>query len=290
MLLQQIINGLTVGSTYGLVALGYTLIYGVLGLINFAHGEIYMIGAFMGFTTLALANLPFWFSIALSVLGAATTGFFVERIAYRPIRKATKSAQLISALGMSIVLRNLAMLAWGSKTLPFPRVLANDALDIAGARFSVLQAVIPLCAVALMFALNGYIGHTRMGISVRAVSLDPEMASMMGIESNRVIGAVFILGSALGGIAGMLVAMFYASISFDMGVIVGIKSFIAAILGGIGSIHGAMIGGLILGLAESFAAAYISPAYKDALAFVLLLLVLLFKPSGILGVSSEKGG
>ncbi|MCR4397819.1 MAG: branched-chain amino acid ABC transporter permease, partial [Firmicutes bacterium] len=250
MLLQQVINGLTVGSTYGLVALGYTLIYGVLGLINFAHGEIYMVGAFFAFTALSLLRLPFWPSIALSVAGAAVAGLMVERIAYKPIRKATKSAQLISALGMSIVIRNIAMLSWGSRTLPFPAVLADDMLELAGVRLSILQVAIPLVALGLMVGLNEFVRRTRMGISVRAVSLDLEMASMMGIAPDKVISVVFVLGSALGGIAGMLVAMFYASISFDMGVMVGLKSFIAAILGGIGSIRGAMLGGLILGLAE----------------------------------------
>lgn len=290
MLIQQIVNGLTIGSTYGLVALGYTLIYGVLGLINFAHGEIYMLGAFLAFTFVTMLHLPYWASLSLAIALSGVFGLVIEVVAYKPIRTATKSSQLISALAMSIVLRNSAMLLWGSKTLPFPRMVGQGVIQVSDVRFSILQIVIPVSALVLMIMLHVFIKHTWLGVSVRAVSQDLGMASMLGIESEKVIALVFSLGSSLGAVAGILVATFYSSISFDMGILVGLKSFIAAILGGIGSIYGAMLGGLLLGLAESVAAAYISPAYKDALAFGVLVIVLLIKPSGLLGISAEKGG
>jgi len=289
-LIQQIVNGLTIGSTYGLVALGYTLIYGVLGLINFAHGEIYMLGAFLAFTFVTMLHLPYWASLSLAIALSGVFGLVIEVVAYKPIRTATKSSQLISALAMSIVLRNSAMLLWGSKTLPFPRMVGQGVIQVSDVRFSILQIVIPVSALVLMIMLHVFIKHTWLGVSVRAVSQDLGMASMLGIESEKVIALVFSLGSSLGAVAGILVATFYSSISFDMGILVGLKSFIAAILGGIGSIYGAMLGGLLLGLAESVAAAYISPAYKDALAFGVLVIVLLIKPSGLLGISAEKGG
>lgn len=226
----------------------------------------------------------------LSIGIAALVGIGVEVLAYRPVRKADRSSQLISALAMSIVLRNGAMLIWGSKTMPFPRFMGSGYFMLGGLRVSVLQVAIPVIALALMALLRAFVKYTRLGISVRAVSLDLEMSSLMGIDCEKVIAVVFGLGSALGAVAGVLLAMFYSSVSFDMGIMVGIKSFVAAILGGIGSIDGAMLGGLILGVAETLAAAYISPAYKDALAFCILVIILLVKPRGLLGISAEKGG
>jgi branched-chain amino acid transport system permease protein len=286
--LQQVINGITVGCIYGLVSLGYTLIFGVIGLINFAHGEIYMFGAFIAFSVLSILGGPFFLAVIAVIIGAALLGYLMDRIVYRPIRTAPRVSQLITALAISMVLRNLAMLIWGTRTMAFPSVFSIRVLEFAGIRVTQLQLAIPAVTLLLMIGLHKLIYSTRLGKAVRATSLDSEIASAMGIEPNHVIAAVFALGASLGGVAGLLVALFYGSISFDMGVTVGLRAFVACIIGGIGSIHGAMLGGLIIGLAEVMATGYISPGYKNAIAFIILTLVLVVKPSGIFGFLVEK--
>ncbi|MQY69720.1 MAG: branched-chain amino acid ABC transporter permease [Firmicutes bacterium] len=288
MFLQQVINGITVGCIYGLVSLGYTLIFGVIGLINFAHGEIYMFGAFIAFSVLSILGGPFFLAVIAVIIGAALLGYLMDRIVYRPIRTAPRVSQLITALAISMVLRNLAMLIWGTRTMAFPSVFSIRVLEFAGIRVTQLQLAIPAVTLLLMIGLHKLIYSTRLGKAVRATSLDSEIASAMGIEPNHVIAAVFALGASLGGVAGLLVALFYGSISFDMGVTVGLRAFVACIIGGIGSIHGAMLGGLIIGLAEVMATGYISPGYKNAIAFIILTLVLVVKPSGIFGFLVEK--
>ncbi len=288
MFLQQVINGITVGCIYGLVSLGYTLIFGVIGLINFAHGEIYMFGAFIAFSVLSILGGPFFLAVIAVIIGAALLGYLMDRIVYRPIRTAPRVSQLITALAISMVLRNLAMLIWGTRTMAFPSVFSIRVLEFAGIRVTQLQLAIPAITLLLMIGLHKLIYSTRLGKAVRATSLDSEIASAMGIEPNHVIAAVFALGASLGGVAGLLVALFYGSISFDMGITVGLRAFVACIIGGIGSIHGAMLGGLIIGLAEVMATGYISPGYKNAIAFIILTLVLVVKPSGIFGFLVEK--
>jgi len=286
--LQQVINGITVGCIYGLVSLGYTLIFGVIGLINFAHGEVYMFGAFIAFSVLSMLGGPFFLAVIAVIIGAALLGYLMDGIVYRPIRTAPRVSQLITALAISMVLRNLAMLIWGTRTMAFPSVFSIRVLEFAGIRVTQLQLAIPAVTLLLMIGLHKLIYSTRLGKAVRATSLDSEIASAMGIEPNHVIAAVFALGASLGGVAGLLVALFYGSISFDMGVTVGLRAFVACIIGGIGSIHGAMLGGLIIGLAEVMATGYISPGYKNAIAFLILTMVLVVKPSGIFGFLVEK--
>lgn len=288
MFLQQVINGITVGCIYGLVSLGYTLIFGVIGLINFAHGEVYMFGAFIAFSVLSILGGPFFLAVIAVIIGAALLGYLMDGIVYRPIRTAPRVSQLITALAISMVLRNLAMLIWGTRTMAFPSVFSIRVLEFAGIRVTQLQLAIPAVTLLLMIGLHKLIYSTRLGKAVRATSLDSEIASAMGIEPNHVIAAVFALGASLGGVAGLLVALFYGSISFDMGVTVGLRAFVACIIGGIGSIHGAMLGGLIIGLAEVMATGYISPGYKNAIAFLILTMVLVVKPSGIFGFLVEK--
>ncbi len=290
MFLQQVVNGITTGCIYGLVALGYTLIFGVIGLINFAHGEVYMFGAFIAFSVLALLGGPFSLAIVAVIIGTALLGCLMDGLVYRPMRMAPRVSQLITAMAVSIVLRNTAMLAWGTRTRAFPSIFPLRAMEFWGIRVTQLQLAIPVLTLLLMIGLHLLIYRTRLGKAVRATSLDLEMASALGIEPNHIIATIFALGASMGGLAGVLVSIFYGSLSFDMGVAVGLRAFVACILGGIGSIHGAMLGGLIIGLAEAMAVGYISPGYKDAIAFLILTLVLIAKPSGIFGVLVEKGG
>jgi len=247
-----------------------------------------MFGAFIAFSVLSILGGPFFLAVIAVIIGAALLGYLMDRIVYRPIRTAPRVSQLITALAISMVLRNLAMLIWGTRTMAFPSVFSIRVLEFAGIRVTQLQLAIPAVTLLLMIGLHKLIYSTRLGKAVRATSLDSEIASAMGIEPNHVIAAVFALGASLGGVAGLLVALFYGSISFDMGVTVGLRAFVACIIGGIGSIHGAMLGGLIIGLAEVMATGYISPGYKNAIAFIILTLVLVVKPSGIFGFLVEK--
>lgn len=278
MLVQQLVNGLTIGAIYGLVGLGFALIYGVLDLVNFAHGDVYMVGAFVAFSGLGM-GLGFWPTLIITILITALLGIFIEKIAYKPIRKAPAISQLVSSLALAIVLRNIAMLIWGSHTVPFPNLFGEH-----------LQMVIPIVVFVLVLVMHLVLTRTKLGTAVRATSMDRETASALGVNVDRIISMVFAIGSGLGGLAGILVGMYYSSISFDMGAMMGLKAFIAAIVGGLGSIYGAIVGGVLLGVSESLAGAYISPAYKNALAFIILVIVLLVRPAGLLGRNVEKGG
>ncbi len=297
MFLQQLINGLTLGSVYALVALGYTMVYGILGLINFAHGEIYMIGAYLGivylalFTALGLTESHLFLSLFLvfvfSALTCAGYGVTLERVAYRPLRSAHRLSPLISAIGMSIFLQNYVMLAQGSADKVFPHILSPEPIESGGFPMSKIQAFIISASFLLMTALHFFIRKTRLGKAMRATSQDRVMATLCGIPIDRIIAITFIIGSVLAAAAGVMVSIYYGVVNFYIGYVAGIKAFTAAVLGGIGNIPGAMLGGLVLGMVESLGSAYISTEFKDGFAFLILILVLIFRPTGLLG---EKGG
>lgn len=303
MFLQQLVNGLTVGSVYALIALGYTMVYGILEFINFAHGEIYMVGAYLGIIAVALATslglggfpilllvIAFVFAMAFS----ASWGVTIERLAYRPLRQAPRLAPLISALGVSIFLQNFVMVTQGTRDKVFrltehPLPLTSGSITFGSTQISFVQMMIMGTAVFLMILLSLFIGKTKLGKAMRATAQDQKMAYLVGIDINRVISVTFLIGSALGAAAGVMVALYYGLVNFFIGYIAGIKAFTAAVLGGIGNVPGAMLGGIILGLVESFGAGYLSSEYKDVYAFVILVVFLIFRPQGLLGERvSEK--
>jgi branched-chain amino acid transport system permease protein len=289
-------SGLTRGSIYALIALGYTMVYGILELINFAHGEIYMIGAFTALIVASVLTLKGFSSIAililagvLAVIYSAAYGFTVERIAYKPLRQAPRLAPLISAIGMSIFLQNYVMLAQTSDFLPYPTLLPHvPFFDRFSAIIGPSELSIVLTSAILMICLTLFIKFTKIGKAMRATAQDRAMAMLVGVNVNRVISTTFIIGSSLAAIGGILIASHTGRINFYIGFGAGIKAFTAAVLGGIGSIPGAMLGGLILGWTESFATGYISSDYEDVFAFALLVLILIFKPSGILGRATNQ--
>ncbi len=291
MFIEQVINGLTLGSIYALFALGYTMVYGILRMINFAHSEIFMVGAYIGFWVLSSLPvflpgfLPAYFLAVfiLAMLGAGLLAVVVERIAYKPLRHASRLAPLISAIGVSIFLQNLIMLTAGASSRPYPEKLPLEQFNFFGAQVSSLQIFIFGLAVLLMFILTLFISRTRLGKAMRATAENHIVAQLMGINVNTVISLTFIIGGGLGGIAGVLNGLYYGSVKYNMGFLPGIKAFTAAVLGGIGNLKGAMAGGFILGIVEAFAAGYISSENKDIFAFVILILVLLFKPAGLFG-------
>lgn len=297
-LLQQIINGLVQGSVYALVALGYTMVYGILGLINFAHGEVVMVGAMVALASiqvlLAAALSPLLvlvLSVLLAVAVCMALGYSIERIAYRPLRNAPRLAPLITAIGVSIVLQNLAMIIWGREYHSFPQLLPNNSHNIGGAIINEVQIAIVITAILVMLGLMLLVHRTRLGRAMRAVAENPTAASLMGVNINKVISTTFMLGSALAAIAGIMVSANYGVVHYYMGFMLGLKAFTAAVLGGIGNLRGAMVGGVLLGLIESLGAGYIGPLtggilgsnYQDAFAFFVLIAVLIFRPSGLLG-------
>ena len=289
--IELFFSGLTRGSIYALIALGYTMVYGIIGLINFAHGEIYMIGAFTAFivaTVLSIYGFPLLSIVIIAGLAAAVWssayGYTVEKIAYRPLRHAPRLSPLISAIGMSIFLQNYVLLAQTSDFLPFPELIPEFAfMEPYAATVGSSDMVILVTTAVVMVALTLLIKFTRIGKAMRATAQDRTMARLVGINVDRVISVTFIIGSALAAIGGLLIASHIGQINFFIGFIAGIKAFTAAVLGGIGSIPGAVLGGFVLGLTESFATGYVSSDYEDVFAFSLLVLILIFKPSGILG-------
>ncbi|MFZ5775597.1 MAG: ABC transporter permease subunit [Thermodesulfobacteriota bacterium] len=295
--LQQLINGLTLGSIYSLIAIGYTMVYGILGMINFAHGEIYMIGAYLGIIAIGLAGIfgitstpvALVLAIAIAVLLTAAYGWTMERIAYRPLRNAPRLAPLISAIGMSLFFQNYVQLAQGAKDLALPPIIDGGFSlgDPAGfaIRISHVQLLLMGVTVAVMTGLTLFIKYTKIGMAMRATEQDRSMAALLGINPDRIISQTFILGSGLAALAGVLVSLHYGLVNFSIGFLAGIKAFTAAVLGGVGSIPGAMLGGLLLGMIESLASAYFTTEYKDVFAFAILALVLIGKPTGLLGHS-----
>ncbi|MCM8594407.1 branched-chain amino acid ABC transporter permease [Accumulibacter sp.] len=318
-LLQQIINGLTTGSVYAVVALGYTMVYGVIQLINFAHGEVVMIGAMVAFgviTGLAGSGLPASMIVAAGVLAAVPAcmaiGYSLERVAYRPLRHAPRLAPLITAIGMSIILQHVALLIWGRNPLAFPQIIANPTVSIGLAEISAVQIAIILLSFLMMGGLSWFVYRTRFGIAMRATAENVQVAGLMGINADRVIAATFVIGAALGAVAGVMFGTYYGIAHYTMGFTLGLKAFSAAVLGGIGNLPGAMVGGLLLGLVEALGTGYIGDLtnlcqwpvvdawlgercadgahfilfgsnYQDVFAFVMLILVLVFRPSGLLG-------
>ena len=290
--LQQLINGLAVGGIYALVALGYTMVYGVLKLINFAHGDIFTIGAYLGMTLLVSGGLSGSMTpvLAVGVVGVIVFGLggplggALERVAYRPLRKANRLAAVVSALGASIVFQNAVMLIYGARVYVYPEnLIPTLTFNIFGLNVPLMRVIVIVSSLVLMLALYAFINRTRMGTAIRAVAIDQGAARLMGINVDRVISLVFFIGAGLGGVAGVMVGTYYGQIDFTMGWSYGLKAFTAAILGGIGNIPGAMIGGLLLGVIEALGASYLAMAWKDAIAFLVLILILIIRPTGLLG-------
>lgn len=288
--LQQVINGLSLGSIYALIALGYTMVYGVLRLINFAHGDIYMLGAFAGYYAAKLVNgrSPHYLLETVTVLlfsmaACALVGILIERFFYRPVRKAPRLTSLIIAIGVSLLLENGGQFVFGAEPKFFPQLIPEVRLSAGGVAFTNQQILVVATALLLMVLLNLFIAYTRTGKAMRAVAFNLDAAKLMGINTNAIIATTFALGSALAAAAGILVSLNIPGINPLMGVMTGLKAFVAAVLGGIGNIFGAVLGGLILGMAEVMVAGYGSSTFRDAIAFLILIAILLFKPSGILG-------
>lgn len=289
--LEQLTNGLAVGSIYALIALGYTMVYGVLKLINFAHGDLFTYGAYLGMTLLTslalegrLGPLVGLLLLAAMVMGlVALLGVVLERAAYRPVRNSPRLSAVVSALGASIFLQNALMLIYGARYQVYPDVLPQTAVEVLGLKIPVVRLLVLGVSLGMMALLSLFVQRTRTGTAIRATAIDPQAAELMGIDVNRIIRLVFAIGPALGGAAGLLVGLYYGQISFTMGWTYGMKAFTAAILGGIGNIPGAMLGGLLLGVVEAMGAAYLSVAWKEAFAFLVLILILIVRPSGLLG-------
>ncbi len=293
--LQQLINGITLGSIYGLIAIGYTMVYGIIGMINFAHGDIFMVSAFISLIVfLALLSIGItWIPLALfivlivSMFVTAAYGWTVERLAYRPLRDSFRLAPLITAIGMSIVLQNYVQIVQGARVKPLPPVIKGSYTLVEHDGFTVqisnMQIIIVLTTLVLMVAFSLLISKTSLGRSQRACEQDRTMASLLGINVDRTISLTFVMGAALAAVAGMMYLLYYGVIDFYIGFVAGIKAFTAAVLGGIGSLPGAMLGGLIIGLIETFWSSYFSIEYKDVAAFATLAIVLIFMPSGLLG-------
>ncbi len=300
-LLQQLINGVTVGSVYALVALGYTMVYGIIGLINFAHGDVVMIGAMVATTMVVTliggdpGSTSAWFAITgallVSIPVCMALGWLAERYAYRPLRRAPRLAALITAIGVSIIIQNVAMMVWGRNYQSFPHVIEPVIYQFGGARISLLQVLIIVIATAIMAGLLLVVHRTRLGTAMRATAQNREVAGLMGVNINTVISAAFLIGSALAAVAGVMVTTYYGVAQYTMGFMLGLKAFTAAVLGGIGNLGGAMLGGLLLGIIESLGAGYIGDLtngvfgsnYQDVFSFIVLILVLVFRPSGLLG-------
>ena len=298
--LQQIVNGLVLGSMYALIALGYTMVYGVLNLINFAHGEVLMIGAMAGLTILKLVNnvapgLPGIVKLLIAIAGAipvcVLVNILIERIAYRRLRNAPRLAPLITAIGVSILLQTIAMMVWGRNPLPFPQVMPSASINLMGALITPTQVMLLVLAAACMLGLVLLVEKTKMGRAMRATAENPRIAGLMGVDANRVIVFTFAIGATLAAVAGVMWGANYSSAQFAMGFVPGLKAFSAAVLGGIGNIYGAMLGGILLGLIESLGAGYIGDLtggflgsnYQDIFAFIVLIIVLTLRPSGLMG-------
>ncbi|MBU1229010.1 MAG: branched-chain amino acid ABC transporter permease LivH [Proteobacteria bacterium] len=289
--LQLFFGGLSRGSIYALIALGYTMVYGIIELINFAHGEIYMIGAFMGLIVAGVLTAQGWpalsilvIALVVSVLYCAAYGYTVEKIAYKPLRGSQRLTPLISAIGMSILLQNYIMLAQTPDFLPFPRLIPDLAFMERFSNFlGTSDLFIIVTSLAVMVALTLFIKFTRMGKAMRATAQNRKMAMLVGVNVDQVISMTFMIGSSLAAVGGVLIASHVGQINFAIGFLAGIKAFTAAVLGGIGSIPGAVLGGLVLGWTESFATGYVSSDYEDVFAFLLLVLILIFRPAGLLG-------
>jgi branched-chain amino acid transport system permease protein len=287
---QQLINGITLGGIYALIALGYTMVYGIIQLINFAHGEFFAAGGYMGvilLSWLVARGAPPWLCLSAALILAmaycSILAMAVEKVAYKPLRRSARLSVLISALGMSIFLQNGLMLTQGVYDKAYPMEMTHGRIEFAGIVLSYMQILIVVVAGVLLLALNTLVFKTRIGKAMRATAQDKVMSALVGINSNRIISLTFAIGAGLAAAAGIMVGLYYGSVRYDMGFVPGIKAFAAAVLGGIGNITGAMVGGLLIGMIEIFAAGYVSSEYKDVFAFIILIAVLYFRPTGIMG-------
>ncbi len=281
--LQQLINGISLGSIYALIALGYTMVYGIIKLINFAHGDIYMLGAYVGFVFANKTGLGFFPTLVVAMVFCSTLGVLIEIIAYKPLRNATRITALITAIGVSYFLEASTQKVMGASPRAFPTLLPNGLLTLGSVTITYQQVFILLVTFVLMLLLQFIVTKTKIGRAMRAVSVDTDAARLMGVNVDQTISFTFALGSALAGAAGVLVGMYYSSINPLMGLIPGVKAFIAAVFGGIGIIPGAMLGGVLIGVIESLVSGYGSSLYKDAVVYVILIIILVVKPAGLLG-------
>ena len=287
-MLQQLVNGLILGSVYALLALGYTMVYGIIKLINFAHGDIYMMGAFMGYFLINSLHLNFFLALILAMVGTAALGVLVEFLAYSPLRNSTRIAALITAIGVSFFLEYVMVYFVGANTRSFPQVIETVRYNFGPISLTNIQLMILVISLILMVLLQVIVQKTKMGKAMRAVSVDSDAAQLMGINVNRTISFTFALGSALAGAAGVLIALYYNSLEPLMGMTPGLKSFVAAVLGGIGIIPGAALGGFVIGLLETFATAFGMSDFRDAIVYGILILILLVRPAGILGKNVKE--
>ncbi|MFT3876359.1 MAG: branched-chain amino acid ABC transporter permease [Propioniciclava sp.] len=284
-LAQQLINGLSLGSIYALIALGYTMVYGIIQLINFAHGEVYMVGAYVGYSCMTFLRLGFFESLLIAMVACGMLGVVIERVAYKPLRNSTRIAALITAIGVSLLLQYVMMAFVGADVRTYPALpgYLTASFNVGGVVISAQSLLIIGTSVVLMIALQFIVHRTKLGKAMRAVSMDPDAARLMGVNVDNTISFTFMLGSALAGAAGVLVGVYYNSINPLMGVLPGLKAFVAAVFGGIGIIPGALIGGYFIGASETLVSGYFSSLYKDAVVFGILILVLIFRPAGLLG-------
>lgn len=282
-LLQQLVYGLSLGSIYALIALGYTMVYGIIKLINFAHGDVMMVGAYMGWLAITVLHLSFFPAILFAMIMAAIFGIIIERAAYKPLRNATRIAALITAIGVSLFLEYGGMLVVGAQMRTYPNVFPETIYNVGGITFKFGDIVMLSTALVLMLLLHFTVQYTKIGKAMRASSFDMEAALLMGVNVNTTISATFAIGSALAAAAGVLYGIYFNSIDPLMGIVPGLKAFVAAVLGGIGIIPGAMVGGLVLGLTESLVSGFGASTWRDAVAFLILILVLIIKPSGLFG-------
>ena len=286
--LQQLVNGISLGSIYALIALGYTMIYGIIKLINFAHGDIYMVGAYIGFYAITQAHLSIVPALLISFVVTGILGMVVEKLAYKPLRHAPRISVLITAIGVSFFLEYTSMYFVSPTPRTFPAMFGDVAINIGGIVINGQQMLILGITAILMVILTYVVHKTKTGKAMRAASFDTETAQLMGIDSDRIISITFGIGSSLAAVAGVLVGVYYNSIDPLMGIMPGLKAFVAAVLGGIGSLPGAVVGGLILGVVEAFVSGFVSSTFRDAAAFAILILVLLFKPTGIFGKNTKE--
>lgn len=285
---QQIVNGISLGSIYALVALGYTMVYGIIKLINFAHGDVYMVGAYVGFAVTTFAGIGFIPALITSMAACAILGMTIEKVAYKPLRNSTRIAVLITAIGVSLLLEYGMMYFVGAQVRSYPKLLSEEVLTIGSVIIKMQQIYIVITVLVLMVILQYVVKRTKVGKAMRAVSADKDAAQLMGIKIDNTISFTFAIGSALAGAGGVLVGIYYNSIDPLMGTMPGLKAFVAAVFGGIGSIPGAMIGGLSIGMLETFVAGYGSSKLRDAAVFAFLIFVLLLKPSGLLGRDTKE--
>lgn len=288
-LIQQLVNGLSLGSIYALIALGYTMVYGIVKLINFAHGDVFMIGAFVGFYSITILDLPFLPALLLAMATCAIFGVVIERIAYKPLRNATRIAALITAIGVSLFIEYGFIYFRGAQPEAYPTgVLPSNKIDIFGVSINSQSILIFCIALVLMILLQFVVHKTKIGKAMRAVSFDADAARLMGINVNNTISATFAIGSSLAGAAGVIFGIYYIKIEPLMGILPGLKAFVAAVLGGIGIIPGAMVGGLLLGVIEALVSAAGFSLWRDGVAFVVLILILIFRPQGIFGKNKKE--